>query len=210
MRKFRIIAIILVLCVVVANIMLSQTDYANIVLVPPDNSYILLNDTQKYCFMQYYNYNHSPDLYIRDGKNFFLSLFKKRFQAFSSDSERNFLYCTQGGFGIQIYGLYIKSDSMDDLFKPTPENIYRVVVLDSDYNEVLTFNAKNTELFGWFTETYAYELNDYFFPINADDSDVFNEKYSVNIEYQNGEITRFLRHINEESFQIMYSKAGND
>lgn len=203
MKKFKFIIILVFLLLIVANTVLSQTDYANLSIVPGDNSYILLNDSQKYCYMRYYGCEYKADLHIREGKNFFLSLFKQGFKAFSKDPERNYLFCEQGGFGVHLYGLYIREDSMDDLLKPIPENIYKIIVFNSDGNEVLSFNSENEEAFGWFIENYENELNNYFFPNKVKDEDVYNEEYEINIEYQNGEITRFLRCIDEDAFKIM-------
>ncbi len=203
MKKSKIIIILMLLVIIVANMVLSQQEYANLTIVPGDNNYIFLNDTQEYCYMPYYGYDHIADLRIREGKNFLLSLLKPGFKAFSKDPERNYLFCEQGGIGVQLYGLYIKSDSMDDLLEPTPENIYRIIVFNSDDNEVLTFNAENAKIFGWFTENYARELNNYFFPNNVKDEDVYNEEYEIYIEYQGGELSRFLRCIDEDSFKVM-------
>lgn len=203
MKKFGIIIISLLLVIIVADMALSQQEYANLTIVPGDNNYIFLNDTHEYCHMPYYGYDHTADLRIREGKSFLLSLIRPGFKAFSDDPERNYLFCEQGGIGVTLYGLYIKSASMDDLLEPTPENIHKIIVFDSDDNEVLSFTSENEEAFGWFTENYKNELNDYFFPNNVKDEDVYNEEYEIYIEYQDGELSRFLRCIDEDSFKSM-------
>lgn len=197
--------IILLFILGIVNHALSKPDYADLVIDGKLNSYILVNDSQKYRYMYYYSYRYTPDLKIRHGKNMFLSLFKESFGAYSNDPERNFLYNTESGFGIQIVGLYAKESSLHDLFEPTPENIYRIVIFDKNDNEELSFNAENTVLFDYFLKTYSDELNDCFYPTFADDTDVFNEEYRIDIEYQNGEIARFLKCINKSEFEIMYS-----
>lgn len=187
------------------NISLSKNDYATLTIEGDNNSYILVNDSEKYCYMPYYSYKSTPDLKIRNGKIPILNMFKQDFGAYSKDSQRDFLYCRQSGFGIQIVGLYIKELSMDYLLMPTPSNIYRICILNDNNDEILYFNFENEDVFDFFVKKYSKELNDYSFPANTHDKTTFNEKYKVYVEYQNGDISRFLRCINEAEFELLYS-----
>lgn len=172
-----------------------------------DSSYVLLNDSQKYCYMPYYDYKFQPDLKIRYGYKSVTDLFNKSFGAYSNDSERNFLYCNQGGFGIQTVGLYVKEESLEKLFKPNAKNIYSVTVYDKDLNKKLCFNSKDRNIFNCFIKEYASELNDYFFPNDNDNENIFNDEYSVYVEYQGGKISRFLRCIDEKEFEALNCKS---
>lgn len=190
----------------IVNHALSKPDYAQLYLTSENDEtvpYIILNDSQKYRYLMYYGHS-KPDLTIRNGKNMFLSKFRKSFGAYSDDPERNFLYNNESGFGFQAVGLYAKESALDDLFKPTPENISHVEI-SYDYEVVFSFRAEDAELFDYFLKTYSDELSDYFYPTNVDDSDVFNEEYTIRVFYQNDEISRVLRCIDQEKFQALYA-----
>lgn len=185
------------------NITLSKEDYATLTIEGDNNSYILVNDSEKYCYMPYYSYKFTPDLKIRNGKIPILNIFKQGFGMYSKDLQKNFLYCNQSGFGIQIVGLYIRELSMDHLFIPTSSNIYRVCILNDNNDEMLSFNFEDADVFDLFVKKYSKELNDYFFPANTDDKIAFNEKYKIYVEYQNGDISRFLMCISETEFESL-------
>lgn len=202
---FLLIFGVIFLIFLIINISLSKNDYATLTIEGDNNSYILVNDSEKYCYMPYYSYKSTPDLKIRNGKQPIFNIFKQDFGAYSKDSQRDFLYCWQSGFGVQIVGLYIKERSMDYLLMPTSSNIYRICILNDNNDEILHFNSKDEDVFDFFVEKYSKDLNDYFFPLNSRDKTVFNEKYNVYVEYQNGDISRFLRCINETEFETLRS-----
>lgn len=186
-----------------SSIVLSRNDYANLIYDGNGDNYIMLNGSQRYCYMPYYDYNFQPDIKIRNGNNPITALFKQSFGAYSKDSEKNFLYCDESGFGIQTVGLYIKETSFVDLFEPTSENIYRIVIYDNNNSEQLVFASENKKLFNYFIEKYSSELNDYFYPKYTTDEAVFNSDYAVHVEYQGGEISRFLVCIDKAEFEAL-------
>ncbi len=194
----------------VVNHALSKPDYAQLYLTSENDEtvpYVILNDSQKYRYLMYYSQSE-PDLTIRNGKNMFLSKFRRSFGAYSDDPERNFLYNNEGDFGFEVVGLYAKESALDDLFKPTPENISHVEICkSSDFDDVFSFRAEDAELFDYFLKAYSDELSDYFYPTNVDDLDVFNEEYRIDVFYQNDKISRFLKRINQSEFQILYSMS---
>jgi len=183
----------------------SKSEYATLDIQGKYDSRIFLNDKEEYVYMLYYGYMPEFDLKIRNGKNIFFSLFKEDFEASSKDTERNFLWCNEDGFLVQLYGLYIKKSALDKLLKPTKANISKIVITDSDYKVALSFTPKDKSCFDYFLSKYKKELSDYSFPVYADDEGYFNDEYNIDVEYQNGTISRFLMCIDKNEFDAIAS-----
>lgn len=212
MKKYKKIliclSVVIIFLATIANAVLSQSEYADLIIDGKFDSYILDKNNQKYCFMYCYGYNSDPDIKIRNGKNYFFSLFNENFWAYSDDPERNFIFSEESGFGVQLYGLYIKESALDSLLEPTPENIYRIVVYDENDKEILSFDERNEEIFEYFMEKYSKELSDYFYPMEIFyEEPVFTEDYSIDIEYLNGKISRAFINVNKEEVEKMLSIA---
>lgn len=205
MKKFKKIliclSVVIIILATIANAVLSQSEYADLILVGKYDSYILDENNQKYCYMYCYCYNSDPDIKIRNGKNYFFSLFNENFWAYSDDPERNFIFSEESGFGVQLYGLYIKESSLDSLLEPTPENIYRIVVYDENDQEILSFDEGNKEIYKYFMDTYSTKFSDYFYLPK------FTEDYSIDIEYLNGKLSRAFINVNKEEAEKMLSIA---
>ncbi|MCH5170621.1 MAG: hypothetical protein J1F24_04975 [Oscillospiraceae bacterium] len=182
----------------------NKDDYARLEIRGKYNNSVFLNDNDEYVYMPYYGYKSEPDLEIRNGKNFVLSLFGKNFGAYSDDEERNYLFCNEGGFGVQVFGLYIKKNSLENLFEPTKDNISKIVITEDYDNVVLEITPDDEECFNFFIKTYNEELNDFYFPIYSENMGDFNGKYRIDIEYQNGDISRFLKCISEIQLDAIY------
>ena len=137
----------------------------------------------------------------------FLSKLRSPYGAYSADPDRNFLVNHEGAFGFEVAGFYVKERVLDDFFQPTPENISHVEISgkSQDHEVLLSFRAEDAELFDLFLKTYSDELADYSYPNYVEDSDVFNEEYRIDVFYQNDEISRFLRCIDQEKFQSLYA-----
>ncbi len=208
-----VLVILIVTDIIIKNVS-SKSDYATLDIQGEYNSRIFLNDKEEYDYMHYYSYEPDFDLRIRNGKNIFFALFNKEFEASSKDTERNFLMYTEGGFGVQIYGLYIKKSSLDKLLKPTKDNISKIVITDSDGKDALSFTPKDKSCFDYFLSKYKKELSNYYFPLYEDNEDYFNDEYTydneddeyrIDAEYQNGTISRFLMCIDKNEFDAIAS-----
>ena len=189
----------------ILQIIHNNDDYARLEIRGKYDNSIFLNDTEEYVYMPYYGYKSESDIEIRQGKNFVFSLIQKRFDAYSDDEERNFLYNYESGFGVELVGLYIKKSSLKKLFEPTKDNISKIIITEDYDTVVLEITPDDEECFNFFIETYKEELNDFYFPIYSENTQDFNENYSIDIEYQNGDISRFLKHIGKSELDAIYN-----
>lgn len=202
-KKYLIIFAVLVALglLILPNILSSRYDYAKLVIGDKYNNYIILNDSQKYCYMPYYRYNSDPDSKILNADSVVTSFFNPCFWGYSNDTEKNFLYCTRGGFGVQTVGLYVNEFALDD-FNASLNNIYRIVIYDENDTEQLVVNSCDEKFLNLFIEYYSSEINDCFFPKNETDEKLFNGKYEIYIEYSNGTVSRFFRCIDVTEFEM--------
>ena len=75
--------------------------------------------------------------------------------------------------------------------------------MESNHNVVLEITP-DEECFNFFIKTYNEELNDFYFPIYSENMGDFNNKYRIDIEYQNGDISRFLKCISKIQLDAIY------
>lgn len=197
------LVIILFAAAKIVNFESENGEYATLDPREKANSSVFLNDSTEYvsiCY--YYSYKKTPDLKIRNGKNIFLSLFKKPFGAYSSDSERIFLYCNEKDMHMFTGGLYIKKSSIKQILTPTSDNIYRIRI-SKDYKDVLVFSPKDKECFSYFLDVYKKELVNYIFPLGSENENNFNEEYRIDVEYLDGSLSRFFKRIPKSEFDAI-------
>ena len=201
MKKSKIVLIILAVAIFislsVSCFISPKIDYAYLVPKAEGRSYIMLNGTTKYCYMMYYGSNYKFDQKLREGKNIILSQFLEGFETCSSDTEKNFIHCSQGILGYQTYGLYVKESYIDELFKLS--NISYIEIEDDNGNQILKFKPKDQKIYSYFLKTYSKELNNLYYLVDDTSSLEITDGYTIFVYYQNGEIFRVLRLVDKDA-----------
>ena len=192
---FIVIVAVIFITVSVLNAVSEQIDYTSISFDSDNRLYILLNDTTKYYYMMYCSSNYNFDQKLRNGKSIIFYLFEKGYETSSDDTEKNFIFCDQGDLlGIQSYGLYIKEDYIEKLFKLS--NISWVEIKVGN-DLLMKFDAKNEKAYKYFLKNYLTELSDPFFAMDNDDA--HTSDYYIDVYYNNGEVSKFLRSIDRNT-----------
>lgn len=161
---------------------------------------VILNGKEKYIPLPEYCIRREPDTSIRYGKNPITALTNEDFDLYLCDEEYTFIFCNEYFFGLYVDGLYIKDGEQNKFFKPTKENIQKVIIT-GDYKEVLIITHEDEVCFDRFLKKYKKQLEDYTYKLNFDDdADFENKQYGVDIYYGDGDISRFFGYISEKEF----------